>query len=130
MTSDMFGRFEESYQKYKRPDGYNFMKESKSVGVPVALDSSTYRHAFSESRDESGGPSKRAKTLSGQPAEAFEYRLARSVRRLGESLVTMMRNRITQNSSSLVLSSLAELKCYRNDLDVIHLLINTCNASR
>ena len=96
VTSDMFGRFEESYQKYKRPDGYNFMKESKSVGVPVALDSSTYRHAFSESRDDTGGPSKRAKTLSGQPAEAFEYRLARSVRRLGELLIS---RRISQNSS-------------------------------
>ena len=85
----MFGRFEESYQKYKRPEGYEFLKESKSVGVPISLDSASYRFAFSESREESGGASKRAKTLSGQPTESFEFRLARSVRRMGTFHITV-----------------------------------------
>ena len=80
----MFGRVEETYKMYKRPDGYDFMKEARSVGVPVSLDSHTYRYAFSDCRDDSGGPAKRQKTLSGQPMESFEYRLARSVRRLGK----------------------------------------------
>ena len=84
VDASMFGRYEEIYKKYKRPDGYEFLKESRSVGVPVTLESGTYRYAFTESRFSSEGPRKKMKTLSGQPAETFEFRLARSVRRLGE----------------------------------------------
>ena len=85
VDAGMFGRIEETYQKYKRPDGYEFLKEARSVGIPVLLDSGTYRYAFAESRDNTEAPAKRVKTLSGQTAESFEFQLARSVRRLGES---------------------------------------------
>ena len=81
----MFDRVEEVYKKFKRPDGHDFLKDARSVGVPVSLDSSTYRFAFSESRLDSGGPAKKQKSLSGQPVESFEFKLARSVRRLGKS---------------------------------------------
>ena len=83
----MFNRVEETYRMYKRPEGYDFMKDARSVGVPVSLDSHTYRYAFSDDHETSGGPAKRQKTLSGQPMESFEYRLARSVRRLGEIIL-------------------------------------------
>ena len=83
----MFNRVEETYRMYKRPEGYDFMKDARSVGVPVSLDSHTYRYAFSDDHEASGGPAKRQKTLSGQPMESFEYRLARSVRRLGEIIL-------------------------------------------
>ena len=80
----MFKRVEDTYKMYKRPEGYDFMKDARSVGIPVSLDSSTYRYAFADSHEIAGGPAKRQKTLSGQPMESFEYRLARSVRRLGK----------------------------------------------
>ena len=54
----MFNRVEETYKMYKRPDGYDFMKDARSVGIPVSLDSSTYRYAFSDAREISGGPAK------------------------------------------------------------------------
>ena len=79
----MFSRVEESCKMYKRPDAHDFMKEARSVGTPISVDSNSYRFAFSESLVESGAPAKKQKTLSGQPLESFEYRLARSVRRLG-----------------------------------------------
>ena len=84
----MFNRAEEMYQRHKRPDGHDFMREAKSVGVPISLSSSTYRYAFSESKMGSGAPAKKQKTLSGQPVESFEFKLARSVRRLSKYLVS------------------------------------------
>ena len=80
----MFNRAEEMYQKHKRPEGHDFMKEARSVGVPVSLSSSTYRFAFSESKINSDAPAKKQKSLSGQPIESFEFKLARSVRRLSK----------------------------------------------
>ena len=82
VDSSMFGRAEETFRKYKRPEGHDFMKEAKSVGVPICSDSSSYRFAFSESKLDSGAPAKKQKSLSGQPVESFEFKLARSVRRL------------------------------------------------
>ena len=80
----MYGRAEEMYRKYKRPEGHDFMKAAKSVGVPVSLDSGNYRYAFSESKINSAAPAKKQKTLSGQSVESFEFKLARSVRRLSK----------------------------------------------
>lgn len=82
----MYARIEESYKMYKRPDGHDFLKDARSVGVPVSLDSGSYRYAFAESRTETEMPAKKQKTLAGQAVDSFEYRLARSVRRLGMSL--------------------------------------------
>ena len=84
----MYSRAEEMYQKQKRPDGHDFLKESKSVGVPISLNSSTYRYAFSESKLEPGAPVKKQKVSSGQPIESFESRLARSVRRLSKCFLS------------------------------------------
>ena len=88
VDAGMFGRYEESFRKYKRPDGYDFMKEARTVGVPISLDSNTYRYAFAESKTATENPAKRTKTLSGQPMEAFEFRLARSVRKLGKCIIS------------------------------------------
>lgn len=87
VDSSMFGRAEEMFRKYKRPEGHDFMKEARSVGVPVCLDSNNYRFAFSESKMDSHAPAKKQKSMSGQPVESFEFKLARSVRRLSKCIL-------------------------------------------
>ena len=87
----MYERFEETYRKYRRPDGHDFLKEARSVGIPVSLDSNTYHYAFAESRSRTDAPAKKQKSLSGQPIESFEFKLARSVRRLGQFIMSCSR---------------------------------------